>query len=104
MRKTSFGRMQKHTLPTMLSPDCEVMQFEKRGKAHRHDDKDEFAIAVAGSGVVVVGGDHWPVSNRSPRISKTRRPISYNSSWRPIQPAFYRSDGFDEGRVRPAGI
>ncbi len=55
MRKTSFGRMARIGMPCRLAPVCEVMHFDGPGKAHTHD-VDEIAIAVAGSGVVVVEG------------------------------------------------
>ncbi len=55
MRSTKFGTMARLSLPSPLSPQCEVMQFSSPGRAHKHG-HDEVAVAVAGCGFVVMDG------------------------------------------------
>lgn len=59
-RNTRFGFMIELRLPR-LSRNCEVMCFERTGSPHVHEDRDEVAIAVAGTGIVWVGEEAIPV-------------------------------------------
>jgi mannose-6-phosphate isomerase-like protein (cupin superfamily) len=60
MRKTSFGEMSLLKIEYPLSSDCEVMHFEKEGRDHSHK-RIEVAIAVSGSGLVVIEGEEIPI-------------------------------------------
>jgi mannose-6-phosphate isomerase-like protein (cupin superfamily) len=61
MRTTSFGFMRRLDLPFPVSARCVVMHFATTGRPHTHD-VDEVAIAIAGSGIVIIGVERVPVS------------------------------------------
>lgn len=61
MQKRRFGWLAELDLGVGLGQQVQVIQFEREGTPHTHDLTDEIAIAVSGSGVVVVDGERHPI-------------------------------------------
>ena len=80
MRKTKFGAMIKLDLGGSLSRKVELMRFDRRGTAHRHD-QIEAALCTSGSGTVVMESDSKvPTRHQVSEGEQVKIPTGY-SHW-----------------------